>query len=188
MSKIYEFAFERRSLLTVVCGSALLLLLVYTAGFLSGIGLQLWTSTPVLIVTLPSPPIPTIVPAAPVEAEVLAAEELPAIDAVEESSIEPTEASLNSAPKMLEDPGEVEAAFVVQLGAFRQEENASLLSRRIAAMGYEAAVVSRVDDKGRIWYLVRLGQFTTSSEANKFASELKIQEHIEAVVRPLDSM
>ena len=206
MSRIYEFAFQRRDLIKIVTGSLALGLLLFAAGLLSGLGWQVMQQpAPVVVANLSLPDEIKqqidlcFVPPQPVA---IAWEDIPAIDPAdeaaeaaakaqeaeeaEEAAVVPRPAGGNLAQAAL--AGRSRSEFAVQLGAFLQNENAQALSRRLEERGYDADVVPMEGAQGRTWYLVRFGAYETRTEALMAASEFKNREGLDALVRQSDSM
>ncbi len=63
--------------------------------------------------------------------------------------------------------------FTIQIGAFRDLENAEKEMRRIRAVGYAAEVIDRSADNPKVPYLVWVGVFESREEAEHIASRLK---------------
>jgi cell division protein FtsN len=197
MRKTYEFAFERSQLIQFVGGLTSLVVLVFVAGFLIGVGLPLNEAPAVLVVQAPQPPyrpeLPLTageIPAGPVQEQVaaIAVEDLPA---VEGDPYEPVFADQDAeAVAANEEPAEpiISGKFAVQLGAFLSKRNAESLTRKLSTAGYDVSVVVREDSHGRNWYLVRFGLFPSRAEATAVAVDLKARENFEALVRPSGSM
>src|ERR1700733_1458742 len=130
MNDVYEFSFERRQLMKLLGGLLSLALLVFSAGFLVGIGLQLRQPAPTLLAqaTLPQPaPAPSLA-APPVVTRPktpVADEDRPAVEpSGDATAIDPDPPAVAAAEKQLvsavADPGK----FAVQVGAFLQSKNA----------------------------------------------------------------
>jgi cell division septation protein DedD len=197
MNETYEFAFQRGQLIKFVGGLLSLVVLVFSAGLLTGIALQMREAPPTLVAqTEPHPqPVSAPVLAAPVlvtpPPAPVADEDKPAI---EPSSDEASQIDEN-APAVEDTPAESKSAelaeagkFAVQFGAFLRRENAGVLARTLTRKGYDADVVEREDSHGRTWYLVRYGLFSNRAEATAAAVELKARENLDALVRPTNSM
>ena len=198
MNAQYEFSFERGQLLKVAGGLVSLVLLVFFAGLLTGLMVQMQEPAPALFAEVP-PPQPIAVPAPPpliIEAPPVAEEDQPAVESDDNTAIDPDR------PAVEEDKPAVAAAsdsdeqvqpgipgkFAVQLGAFLQANNAGILAKKLENRGYEVDIVPRQDSHGRTWYLVRYGIFPNRAEATAVAMELKFRENLEALVRPSNSM
>jgi cell division septation protein DedD len=74
--------------------------------------------------------------------------------------------------------------YTVQLGAFAEVENAERLARQLKDQGYVARVSKKVDGRGRVWHIVRVGQYPDKSRAEAGAAEIARKLKINAVVRP----
>jgi septal ring-binding cell division protein DamX len=202
MNAQYEFSFERGQLFKVVGGLVSLVLLVFFAGLLTGLMVQMQEPSATLVaeapppqlVAVPAPP-PPVIAAEPVAS--VAADDQPAVESEDDkAAIDPDQ------PAVEEDKPAVAAAsdsddqvqpgipgkFAVQLGAFLQADNAGLLAKKLEKRGYEVDVVPRQDSHGRTWYLVRYGIFPNRAEATAVAMELKLRENLDALVRPSNSM
>lgn len=70
-----------------------------------------------------------------------------------------------------------ERVWTVQVNAFPQERDATRLAKRLKDKGYDAYVTSS-EIKGRTWYRVRVGRFTTRNEAKSLQEELKTKENL----------
>jgi cell division protein FtsN len=202
MNETYEFEFHRMQLMKVVGGLLSLVILVFCAGLLVGVGLQLRQSAPELVAQTALPSLPGAVPAAapivtPPPAPV-SEEDKPAVEAPDgEASFDPDLPAIDDKPAAVAVRSPIErpqpavavpGLFAVQFGAFLQSENAGVLAKRLTAKGYGAAVVAREDSQGRTWYLVRYGAFPNRAQAAAAAVEVKARESVDAVVRPSDSM
>jgi cell division septation protein DedD len=186
---MYNFLFDKKSLILLLSGLGLAGLLLFFAGLLVGVQVGLPTSasytpprppaakppakaalpedrpcTPCaeLAVAPPEPePVPEPEPAPPVE-------EAPPVQV----------ASLPSPEPMTDD----EAAFTLQVGAFRKSENSDRVIRDLASRGYQPYVVAQRGSRSRVLHTVRVGRYTDRGEAQKAAAELRQREGIAAVV------
>jgi len=64
----------------------------------------------------------------------------------------------------------------VQLNAFPDENSAKRLVDRLKNKGYNA-VVSEARNKGKVWYRVRVGKYSSREEADKALENLKTKEN-----------
>jgi cell division septation protein DedD len=183
MSKTYEFSFERGQLMRLIGGIVSLVLLVFSAGFLAGLALEMGQPTPVLIAQFPPAALPAHALIAPEDLPAIepAFEEFAAIETEDLEALDPVESPEPAAPAI---PGK----YAVQLGAFLSEKNAGSMLRELKAKGYNADVVPMPDSQGRTWYLVRFGVFPNRTEASAVAVELQTREQLDALVRPSGSM
>jgi cell division septation protein DedD len=192
----YEFSFERGQLVKVIGGVAALVVLVFCAGFLTGIALQSREAEPVLVAratqprtnVVQAPPTPAT-PSQPITSN--GASDVD-VTGNNETTIELDQADIADKPAVSEsdESGQtgIPGTFAVQLGAFLRPENAGLLATKLEGKGYNADVVAREDSHGRTWYLVRYGIFPNRAEATAVALEMRTQENLDALVRPSDSM
>lgn len=70
-----------------------------------------------------------------------------------------------------------EAVWAVQVNAFPQERDANRLAKRLKDKGYDAYVALK-EIKGKTWYRVRVGHFTTRDEAKSLQEELRAKENL----------
>lgn len=72
--------------------------------------------------------------------------------------------------------------YAIQVGAYRELDEARLRHEEWKAKGYSAYVMQTdIPDRGR-WYRVRLGAFATRDEADGFLQQLRQREGVEAMV------
>jgi cell division protein FtsN len=67
------------------------------------------------------------------------------------------------------------------VGAFREKRRAELLRQRLRRRGYSAQVLTSGTRTAK-FYKVRLGEFDTHGEAQRFIGRLKMQMGLDAVV------
>jgi tetratricopeptide (TPR) repeat protein len=77
-----------------------------------------------------------------------------------------------------------EASFSLQAGAFLNRPNADKVKTKLLENGFDADILMLKDSKGRDWFLVRSGRYSTSNEAKKAALALKEKLGMESAVRP----
>ena len=104
------------------------------------------------------------------------------------------EDQLNTVMKKLQEEGEVNdreaprvskpQRWLVQVGAFENEDDADRLKADLAMAGLEARVHRSKDAKDRIIYRVRLGPLSGEDELNRVRSDLK-QQGIKSTSIPL---
>jgi general secretion pathway protein A len=75
----------------------------------------------------------------------------------------------------------------VQVGAFRRLVNAADLIDQLAVRGYSAQIVEIPDNKGRIWFTVRIGDHPTLESAEVQAREFMEKENLRTFVRPYEA-
>ena len=76
----------------------------------------------------------------------------------------------------------------VQVGVFLEQNDASRLLKEIESKGYSPTFFSGRDAEARQWYAVRIGVYTNRDQATKAAANFTKQEGLKAVVRPLESL
>lgn len=82
-------------------------------------------------------------------------------------------------------PEKAENGFVVQIGAFQQEEGALRRLKELGEQGYEARIVS-FEENGTALFRVILGSFSTKEEAELAANALKTAG-VEVFLRAMES-
>ena len=92
-----------------------------------------------------------------------------------------------------DQPNKAEAAVepeyvTVQVGVFLDEKDASRLLKEIESKGYSPTFFSGRDAEARQWYAVRIGVYSDREQATKAAANFTKQEGMKAVVRPLESL
>jgi cell division protein FtsN len=76
----------------------------------------------------------------------------------------------------------------VQVGAYRQLENAEQQIERLAAKGYPARMIRFEDSRKRPWYTVRIGDYPGAEAARAAADEFTYRERTPSAVRPVGSL
>jgi len=85
------------------------------------------------------------------------------------------------APSLIDTPEPRPAmVFALQLGAFRKQQNAHRFFDRLEKKGLNPYMVSTEEDKP--WFKVRLGPFSSQTEAQGYARKLKEEHGLKAVV------
>jgi hypothetical protein len=82
-------------------------------------------------------------------------------------------------------PEPLEANYFVQVGAFRNKQNAMKTVSNLKLKGYTAKIVTFTDSKNRLWHTVRLGEYASLKVAKKHAVEFSNQEKMDSIVLPL---
>jgi cell division septation protein DedD len=204
--KMYEFAFERKTLRRIIAGLAVLNFLVFAAGFFTGVTITFpqWIANQPPAATKPAevqtgfymPPDPT--PAAQpaveqkVETPAVAEEDLPAeeVATLAETEIDPDAPALDFPRTPYSVPAELidSSKFAVQVGAFLSSANAEVLITQLKDRGYTAYIFLAPDMKGRTWHLVRIGGFIDRGTATTAATDFRAKERMTALVRPANAM
>lgn len=76
----------------------------------------------------------------------------------------------------------------VQVGVFLNEKDASRLLKQVESKGYAPTFFSGRDAEARQWYAVRIGVYSDREQATKAAANFTKQEGLKAVVRPVESL
>jgi len=97
-------------------------------------------------------------------------------------------AKLDAAPKNegtaateIPRPAPNQAAFTVQVGAYKAKEPAEALRARLAAGGHDAYVV-QIDAPGSVRFRVRVGSFATREAAQQVADRIGSERSLSAYV------
>ena len=213
----YEFALEKKSLISVVAGWIVISALLFLAGWIVG---RQWPVTEAASTNsgaaeeqraeLPKEPLlddeaparHSVVAAKNVEAKVTPPAEAKAtspeaVQAAADAAAPPppndgrvviiSEADTEDAKK--EEAAAVEPEYVtVQVGVFLDEKDASRLLKEIESKGYSPSFFSGRDAEARQWYAVRIGRYSDKQQAANAAANFTKQEGMKAVVRPLESL
>lgn len=198
---MFNFVFDKRSLVMLLAGLAVAGGLLFFAGLLVGVNLGLPGLRPEA--TYPPRPLPVrevvqpcpepVVPAEarpkplpmPEAPERMAPAPLPQM-AEEEPPSPPRpapERAPRTVPATLRPSSSGEGAFAVQVGAFRVKENSDALIEELKSRGYEPYVVESASSLR----IVRVGRFAEREEAQRIAAELK-RGNMEAVVRQVSQL
>lgn len=123
------------------------------------------------------PPVPAAVqpppPPAPVAAEPPAPTPAAPTPAAEPPKPKPKPAA----------PSPTRARFVVQAGAFVNDDIAGKVAARLTENDHQAEVLVRTDDTGRAWNVVRLTEiFPTRGEAERAANTLKRDDDVDTLI------
>jgi len=76
------------------------------------------------------------------------------------------------------------ANLSLQAGAFLSRPNADKAKTKLTENGFDADILILKDSKGRDWFLVRSGTYSSPSEAKKAALAIKEKLGMESAVRP----
>ena len=208
----YEFALDKKSIISVIAGWIVIGTLLFLAGWIVG---RQWpmseaASTPSAATEeqraeLPKEPLLNDQAIAressapkKVAAKVAPPAEANAIspEAVEPAAAPPppndgrvviiSEAETDDAQK---EETAVEPEYVtVQVGVFLEEKDASRLLKQIESKGYAPTFFKGRDAEARQWYAVRIGLYSDKQQAASAAANFTKQEGLKAVVRPLESL
>lgn len=183
---MYNFLFDKKSLILLLSGLGLTGLLLFFAGLLVGVQFGLPTQASYTPPRLPAAPklpakaaLPESQPCTPCAEIAVAPPEPTAPEVpVEEAAPEPEPAPPVQVAALPAD----EAAFTLQVGAFRKAENSDKVIRDLASRGYQPYVVALKGSKSRVLHTVRVGRYADRGEAQKAAAALRQREGIAAVV------
>lgn len=187
---MYNFLFDKKSLILLLAGLGLSGALLFCAGLLVGVQVGLPTSAAYVPPRLPAMKLPVKAalpndrPCTPC-AEVAAA--VPAPVAPQEVEVE--EPAPEPVPPAFEEPQvqvaamtAEEGAYSLQVGAFRNTENSDKVLRDLESRGYQPYVVPQRGSRSRVLHIVRVGRYADRGEAQKAAAALRQKDGIAAVV------
>lgn len=208
----YEFSLTRTAIISLVAGSVVFAILLFAAGLVVGsewLGTPATTSSgavarnddadgPTEPVLNDEEPAPKKV-AAPKNADPKTAAPDPTGSAAPEAAPPATaqEAAANGGIQIIEEAatdagGEAFASdpeFVtVQVGVFRDQEEANRLLKDIERKGYAPSFFSGRDAEARQWFAVRIGAYSDRQQAANAAANFTKQEKLKATVRPVGSL
>jgi hypothetical protein len=86
-------------------------------------------------------------------------------------------------------PRPVEASYAlplaVRVGSFTVKSNAEALMASLEDMGYRPVMSHYSDERGRLWYVVKLGPYTRWNAASRVAARVSIAENVKPVIGPM---
>jgi len=210
----YEFALDKKALISLIAGSVLIAVLLFLAGLIVG---RQWTvvvsaeaaskSTDEERAALPKEPVlheedasaPNTGTPRSIKPKVTAPQE-PAAAATQASAAatQPPASQPAGDVRIIEsvtdnaaqpDEAATEPEYVtVQVGVFLDQKEASHLLQQIEARGYAPTFFSGRDAEARQWYAVRIGVYSDKQQATNAAANFTKQEKMKAVVRPLEAL
>jgi cell division protein FtsN len=214
----YEFALDKKALISLIAGSVVIAVLLFFAGLIVG---RQWTVVPSAeaanttadneTAALPKEPVLHEEASAPnAEAPKSVKPKLTVPKEAIEAPTQPTAAATTAASQLpaAQPVGDVriiestaddataarnekagEPEYVtVQVGVFLDQNEAGQLMQRIEKKGYAPTFFSGRDAEARQWYAVRIGVYSDKQQAANAAANFTKQEKIKAVVRPLESL
>lgn len=213
----YEFALDKKALISLIAGSVLIAVLLFLAGLIVG---RQWTvvisaeaaskSTDEERAALPKEPVlqeesasaPNTGAPSSIKPKVTAPPEPAAAAAATQATAAATQApasqpagdvriieSVTDNAAAQPDEAATEPEYVtVQVGVFLDEKEASHLLQQIEARGYAPTFFSGRDAEARQWYAVRIGVYSDKQQATNAAANFTKQEKMKAVVRPLEAL
>ena len=86
-------------------------------------------------------------------------------------------------------PRQVEASYAlplaIRVGSFTVKSNAEALMVSLEDMGYRPVMSHYSDERGRLWYVVKLGPYTRWNAASRVAARVSIAENVKPVIGPM---
>lgn len=76
---------------------------------------------------------------------------------------------------------DLQLSYTVQVGSFRNMDEASNLKTKLEKKGYQSYIAA-YDTTNSNWFRVRIGQFKTKSQAESMAKKLKTKENLASFV------
>jgi cell division protein FtsN len=203
----YDLSLDRKSTIILGGGSALLVALVFLAGFLAGVTwrrdaeIAAMRHAPATLAVAAAPPSPppaakasTALPksAKPAQADSVSAAPTPAVAAAPAitasklaaeapiaSAVTPANAS--AIPSSPELSG---VRLSIQVGSFLQKSNAEKLAGQLKQSGYNPEIVlAGIGDKQ--WNVVRVGPYLDWDQATQIAALLSRENSAPAVIHPI---
>jgi cell division septation protein DedD len=213
----YEFALDKKALISLIAGSVLIAVLLFLAGLIVG---RQWTvvvsaeaasrSTEGERAALPKEPVlneedvstPNTGTPRSIKPKVTAPQEpAAATAAATQASAAATQPpasqpagdvriieSVTDAAAQPDEAAKEPEYVTVQVGVFLDQKEASHLLQQIEARGYAPTFFSGRDAEARQWYAVRIGVYSDKQQATNAAANFTKQEKMKAVVRPLEAL
>lgn len=198
----HDFTLDNRSTVLLVASSVILIVLVFFAGFVTGLDWrpepQMMAAHPAVVTpaaapapasaaaSTPAPAPPAATAVAPVAADAKPAEaEAPKAAPAERAAAMPA-ASLPAAPAPASAAKSVDdgVRLAVQVGAFLEKENAEKLAGQLKQSGYSPQIL--LSGSGpRKWNIVRVGPYADWDQATQIAALLSRDQSTPAVIRPM---
>ena len=85
----------------------------------------------------------------------------------------------------LDEPADL---YTVQVGAFLREANALRFEQQLKKSGYSVYIQPHKTAKGRQWYLVRIGDYNSLSDATTARRAFRRKEALPAIITLIDSI
>jgi cell division protein FtsN len=212
----YEFALDKKALISLIAGTVLIAVLLFFAGLVVGRQWTIVASAEAAKVTdeeraaLPKEPVlheedasapntgtprsirPEVT--APQKPVTSAAATQGSAAAIQVPASQPAgdvriiESVTDNAAAQADDAAGEPEYVTVQVGVFLDQKEASHLLQQIEARGYAPTFFSGRDAEARQWYAVRIGVYSDKQQATNAAANFTKQEKMKAVVRPLESL
>jgi cell division protein FtsN len=214
---MYNFLFDRKTLMLLLAGLGLAGALLFFAGVLVGVQVGLPPASGAVAIRAPQRPEPPTKPApasmptdcvcppatemasvrtepcpepAPEEPQAVEPAPVPAEEPAVVASLPAPEPEPVEAPEPVEETVAEEvqpAAFSIQVGAFRSPENSAKALEELRNRGYEPYVVELPGSRNRVLHTVRVGRYADRDEALRAAADFRRREGMAAVVERVGS-
>jgi len=172
--KVIEFAFTRWALVATILGLGAAGAVTFTGGVFLGVGATLRMVENESLVVEEALPEPSTVDESLngfLEIEEPSNEAMPALY----STIEASSLVLLASPS---------SEFTVQVGRYRDHEEASTLYNQLWDEGFRPKIYSGWDDDDLLWHSVRIGRYDDPRDAEEEAARLGSTLQVHVVVRP----
>ena len=209
----YDFALDKKAVISLIAGSVAIAVLLFVAGLIVG---RQWLGTDSVAVahaaeneraTIPTEPVlneeaaaahtaaPKAKPALPTPkqaGEIPVDQTAPTAPVAVPGNVPPpqvvSEAAIENAdPSASTQPAESDYV-TVQVGVFLDDKEAGRLLQQMESKGYRPTFFSGRDAESRQWYAVRIGVYSDKQQAANAAANFTKQEKLKAVVRPVESL
>ncbi|MCZ6632864.1 MAG: SPOR domain-containing protein [bacterium] len=180
----YNFSLNNRHISAVTVGLCAVGVLIFVAGVLVGVYLQL-PELEARTAVMPEAEVP-------VEPEVARTTKqfaVPDYGPDDETLELEIEASASTGVSGLTASYPVERnPFTVQVGAFWKPRNAERLYEALWKKGYAPHIFSAWDTKNRLWHCVRIGYYKDRTSARREMNRFMAKQKKEAIIRPSDTL
>jgi|GEM_PF-2784871 len=213
----YDFSLNKKKIGLLLTGFTVLTILVFIAGWLLGLMMNLQREAPPLTeygaagknISLPAPPPAAITKSASMpekkadQKALTAAVETPAApetDPVQEKAPalktdEPVSKDKSSpstapapAPEAPEKKKNEKMCYSIQAGAFLFKDNAEKRLSELKGKGYNAYIFETTDHLNRKWHAVKTADFTTLQKASSALAQFTRKENMPAVITCFKSL
>ena len=214
----YEFALDKKSLISLIAGTFVIGVLLFLAGWIVGRQWTVVTTAEAASTTadeeraaLPKEPVlhedasaPNVQTARSVKPKLTVPKEAVEAPAQASAATSATGSAMPAAQpagevRIIESTGDAAADgqekaaaepeyVTVQVGVFLDQNEASHLLQQIERKGYAPTFFSGRDAEARQWYAVRIGVYSDKLQAANAAANFTKQEKLKAVVRPVESL
>jgi cell division septation protein DedD len=201
---MYNFLFDRKSLILLLAGMGTAGGLIFCGGLLTGLQINLPPETLAVAAPAPaprpaalpaerpctpeSPAAPAAEPPQPSTDELWASTDIPQeepepIQEPEPAFEEPAPVAQPAVMKTAAAAPSPTDGYSLQVGAFRKAANSEKVLQDLRSRGYEPYVI---EERGRsLLRTVRVGRYADRREALRAASEFERSEGMDVIVRPL---